>query len=89
MSVGHYGGDDQKDRHACKEKDTGFIIILFILKKEEDHHGRHIRKPQKVRNDEDLAERDVIIYGKVDHLIEPGGIHFQIVEPRQIDDSVQ
>lgn len=68
MSVGIDRGYGKKDCHACKEKGTQSVVIVFVLKKEKDHSGSHIGKPKEIGDDEIFAERNVIIHCHVDHV---------------------
>ena len=45
LSVGPQRGYDQEDRHACKEENTGAVVILFIFEEKVDDHCRYIGKP--------------------------------------------
>ena len=45
LSVGPQSGYDQEDRHACKEENTGAVVILFIFEEKVDDHCRYIGKP--------------------------------------------
>ena len=45
LSVGPQSGYDQEDRHACKEKNTGAVVILFIFEEKVDDDCRYIGKP--------------------------------------------
>ena len=45
LSVGPQSGYDQEDRHACKEENTGAVVILFIFEEKVNDDCRYIGKP--------------------------------------------
>ena len=88
MTVRKKRRDNQKNGHSRKEKDTGAVIVILILKEEVKDNSRDVRKPQKVRDDKHFAERNHIIQCHVNHGVLLCHGFFQMTEPRQIDDTV-
>ena len=98
----HYGGaqvvavwpertDDQEDRHSGEQEGTGPEIIVPILKEEVEDDYSYIGEPQKIRDDENLTEGNVVVRSYVDQVIAARYryILLQPGKPLQIDDSIE
>ena len=88
MAVGPQGRDDQENRHAGEQEDAGTIALLFVPEEKEQYDGCHIEKPQKIRDDEQLTEGDVVIHAHMDYLVAFLVALLQPCEPYQVYDHI-
>ena len=82
--------DDQADGHAAEQEGTEAVEIIPVLKHEVQDRDGDVREPQHVRDDEVLAERDLIIERRmhdmeadlmIDRLLE-------VAEPGNVDQRI-
>ena len=64
-------GNNKENRHSHHQVEDQLEIFLFILIAKQEIHNRHyhIWKPQKVRNNKNLAERDHIIKNSMYNMV--------------------
>lgn len=82
--------DDQADRHAAEQEGTEAVKIIPVLKHEVQNRDGNISKPQHVRDDEILAERDLIVERCMHHMEADLMIDrlFKVAEPGNIDQRI-
>ena len=91
MAVWPERADDQKDRHSGKQEGTGSKIVVSVFEKEVKDDHCHIGEPQKIRDDENLAEGDVVIRFYMDQVVAARYRYISLKpgKPLHIDDSIE
>lgn len=87
MTVWPQGRNEKKNSHSRKKEGTAFIIIVLIFEEEKHNGCGNIEKPQQIRYDKYLAERNIIVQRDMYKLImfyRP----FQMAEPYHINGSI-
>ena len=80
---------DQKHGHPGIQESAQPVIIRFVVKCHVDDAEGNIGKPQKIRYNKILAERDVVIQRNVNDMKPCGYGFFHISKPDQIDWKIQ
>ena len=89
MTVRIHSGNNQKYRHANKQKDAKSVIFCFVFEKIINDCGGYIKKPQEIRDNKALYERNPIVHGHVDDMEAAGDCFFQPLKPGQINQQIK
>ena len=89
LNVREEGGNQQKYRHSRTEKQSTPDIFLPAVGRRIQDGGRHIEEPEKIGDDKQFTERNIIVHKNMDDLITPHMPFLKPLKPKQIYDEIQ